>query len=82
MAQGEFDEGLQIQVPFDGARFASLSPAERAIAKDVVAGHDTATIARHRGVAVRTVANQLANLFHKLGVQSRRELVLVLVHRA
>jgi DNA-binding NarL/FixJ family response regulator len=51
-----------------------LTPAERQVALAVLAGLSNADIARMRGSSPRTVANQLAALFRKLGVHSRAEL--------
>jgi DNA-binding CsgD family transcriptional regulator len=51
-----------------------LSPSERDVAARVLAGESNAEIARARGVAVRTIANQIASIFRKLGVGSRAEL--------
>lgn len=51
-----------------------LSPGERDVAARIVAGESNAEIARARGVSVRTVANQVASIFRKLGVGSRAEL--------
>ena len=53
---------------------ASLTPAERAIVRLVIAGQSNKEIAAHRGVSVKTVANQLAAIYDKLGVCSRFEL--------
>jgi DNA-binding CsgD family transcriptional regulator len=52
----------------------NLTPAERQVALAALAGLSTADIARMRGSSPRTVANQLATLFRKLGVSSRAEL--------
>jgi DNA-binding CsgD family transcriptional regulator len=52
-----------------------LSAAERDVALRVIAGKSNAQIAAARGTAVRTVANQIASLFKKLGVGSRREII-------
>ena len=41
-----------------------------------IAGLSNAEIAKRRGVSVRTVANQIAAVLHKLGVVSRRELAV------
>lgn len=57
-------------LPIDG-----LSPAEQEIMAEVVRGRSDREIANRRGVAPRTVANQLRSVFRKLGVQSRVELV-------
>ncbi len=55
-----------------------LTGAERDVARLVARGMSNAAIAAQRGSSVRTVANQLASIFGKLGVFSRSELVLAL----
>jgi DNA-binding NarL/FixJ family response regulator len=55
-----------------------LSDAERAIVMGLVGGKRAAAIARERGTAPRTVSNQLANVYRKLGVCSRREVLALL----
>lgn len=55
---------------------ACLSPAEREVALLLLQGRDNASIARLRGTAVRTIANQVASIFAKLGVHSRSELAV------
>jgi DNA-binding NarL/FixJ family response regulator len=57
-------------VPLEG-----LTEAERQVARDVVGGFSNAQIALRRGTATRTVAKQVASIFGKLGVGSRRQLV-------
>jgi DNA-binding CsgD family transcriptional regulator len=51
-----------------------LTPAERQVVLAVLAGLSNAEVARLRGSSPRTVANQLATIFKKLGVRSRSEL--------
>ncbi len=51
-----------------------LTPSERQVALAVLAGLSNADIARMRGSSPRTVANQVAAIFRKLGVRSRAEL--------
>jgi len=51
-----------------------LTPAERAVAREVLEGHSNAEIARRRNSSPRTVVNQLAAVYRKLGVSSRAEL--------
>jgi DNA-binding CsgD family transcriptional regulator len=53
----------------------SLTAAERAVALLALRGLTNRDIARLRRVSTRTVANQLASVFRKMGVGSRRELV-------
>jgi DNA-binding NarL/FixJ family response regulator len=56
----------------------NLSAAERAITRAVLLGKSNDEIARERGRSVRTVANQVAAVFRKLGVGSRSELAAAL----
>lgn len=51
-----------------------LSDAEREVVRAVLAGMSNEEIAASRGTASRTIANQLASIFQKLGVSSRAEL--------
>jgi DNA-binding NarL/FixJ family response regulator len=53
-----------------------LSGSEAAIARDILAGRSNAEIARRRGTAIRTIANQIASIYRKVGVRSRLELGL------
>jgi DNA-binding NarL/FixJ family response regulator len=53
-----------------------LSPAEIAVAEDALAGLSNAQIAAKRRAAVRTIANQMASVYRKVGVRSRLELSL------
>jgi DNA-binding CsgD family transcriptional regulator len=56
----------------DGA--AALTPAERAVVALALADLSNRDIAARRGSAPRTVANQLAAAYAKLGISSRAEL--------
>jgi DNA-binding CsgD family transcriptional regulator len=51
-----------------------LSPSERDIVARVLRGQSNRAIAADRRTSPRTVANQLAAIYSKLGVRSRREL--------
>jgi len=51
-----------------------LSAAEREVALALLRGETNETIASVRNTSVRTVANQVASIFAKLGVNSRIEL--------
>jgi DNA-binding CsgD family transcriptional regulator len=57
------------------ADLSSLTSAEREVMGLVADGLSNVDIAKRRGTSVRTVANQLAAMFKKLGVGSRSELV-------
>lgn len=53
----------------------SLSEAERAIVTGILDGKRVLVIARERGTSPRTVGHQIDNIYKKLGVSSRRELL-------
>ena len=57
---------------------ARLSDAEREVAMCLLGGMRRAVIAHERGTSPRTVANQIASIYHKLGISSHRELVVQL----
>jgi DNA-binding CsgD family transcriptional regulator len=52
-----------------------LTPVEHQIIDALLAGRRNADIARERGTSTRTIANQVASIYRKLGVRSRAELV-------
>lgn len=54
---------------------SSLTPAERAVFDLLLQGASNAAIARARTASVRTIANQVAAIFDKLGVGSRYEVI-------
>jgi DNA-binding NarL/FixJ family response regulator len=54
---------------------ATLTSTEQAIFSALLSGQSKQQIAASRGRAVRTIANQVAAIFQKLGVGSRVELV-------
>jgi DNA-binding NarL/FixJ family response regulator len=56
-----------------------LTPAERTVVERLLLGESYRRIAAHRGVSVRTVANQLSYLYVKFGASSRTELVAALL---
>ena len=56
------------------ANWEQLTGAELAVATALVEGGSNQQIAIARGSSVRTVANQVASIFRKLGVRSRGEL--------
>lgn len=75
------DEDVVIlRMPIRGADLnARLTPAEIEVVELACAGLSNAEIARRRGCAQRTIANQLASVFRKLSVGSRHELIALLV---
>jgi DNA-binding CsgD family transcriptional regulator len=56
----------------------SLTKTEQQIAERAARGESNAQIARARKTSPRTVANQLARIYEKLGVRSRVELAVLL----
>ena len=63
---------LSFTLPGDNA--ISLSSAESDVARHILAGRSNSEIAVLRRCSTRTVANQVASLYRKLGVRSRLEL--------
>jgi DNA-binding NarL/FixJ family response regulator len=55
----------------------SLTSAEKDVAADILAGLANGAIGKKRGSSVRTVVNQVASIFKKIGAHSRLELSLV-----
>ncbi|MCA9599922.1 MAG: helix-turn-helix transcriptional regulator [Myxococcales bacterium] len=53
---------------------AALSPAEREVVRLALGGFGNGEIAELRQTSLRTVANQLASAYKKLGVSGRSEL--------
>lgn len=73
---------LSLATERETPRLDELTPAEREVALLASAGASNAEIAKARRSAVRTVANQIASIFKKLGVGSRVELAILLESRA
>jgi DNA-binding CsgD family transcriptional regulator len=68
-----------IRVPRpDTALAAWLAPAEHAVIALLTEGQSYAEIARARNTSIRTVANQVASGFRRLGVSGRAELLCLL----
>lgn len=65
-----------VSVPLESsATRVPLTEAESDIVRHILRGESNKTIAIKRGTAVRTVANQIAAIYQKLGIASRAELV-------
>jgi DNA-binding CsgD family transcriptional regulator len=72
----EGDDMAVLSFPLSGVALPEcLSAAERDVALGVIAGKSNAQIAAARGTSARTVANQVASLFEKLGVRSRQQII-------
>jgi DNA-binding NarL/FixJ family response regulator len=72
------DELLVVSYPIRRPpAFARLNRAELEVIEAVLEGTPQRLIAKRRNVAVRTVTNQLARAYKKLGVGSAREVVLL-----
>ena len=65
----------------DNELAARLTPAEFAVTRLLVEGKSYAQMAFLRRTSTRTVANQLAAAFHRLGVSGRAELLCLLASR-
>jgi len=59
----------------EGGLAPILPPAEFAVVRGLLEGRNYLEIAAHRGTSTRTVANQLAAAFRKLGVSGRGSLL-------
>jgi DNA-binding CsgD family transcriptional regulator len=59
----------------------SLSPAEYAVTRLLIEGKSYQEMAKLRRTSKRTVANQLASAFHRLGISGRAELLCLLAKR-
>jgi DNA-binding CsgD family transcriptional regulator len=55
--------------------FAKLTGAEIDVAERLIAGARVRDVARERGVSERTASNQLGQIYAKLGIHSRHELL-------
>jgi DNA-binding NarL/FixJ family response regulator len=64
---------ISVEVPARSLR-ARLSRSEWEVARLAIEGHTHVEIAQARGTSVRTIANQLAAVFEKLGTFGRAEL--------
>jgi DNA-binding CsgD family transcriptional regulator len=65
---------FELAAPGNCSRVKGITAAERVVLGLAAAGLSNAQIAARRGVSPRTVANQIASAFRKLGVRSRLEL--------
>jgi DNA-binding CsgD family transcriptional regulator len=65
----------------DNALSARLSPAEFAVTRLLIEGRSYVEAARMRQTSKRTVANQLASAFHRLGISGRAELLCLLAQQ-
>lgn len=66
-----------VEFSLPGEQLASdrrLTPAEREVVRLMLQGKSNVEIATTRGTTVRTVANQVARVFDKLGVRGRLQL--------
>lgn len=70
------DKLVVMSLPTEGSGSAigKLTAAEREVVQLAIKGLTNAEIAHRRGASARTVANQLASVYRKLGVASRADL--------
>lgn len=72
-------DGVEYQVVSapraEGCLRAVLSDAEFKVVRALIEGHSHVEIAKERGTSRRTIANQLATAFRRIGVSSRGELL-------
>lgn len=65
-----------VAFPRPDSELPAVPPAELSVLRYLVEGMTHSEIARRRGTAIRTVANQLASVFRRFRVSGRRELIL------
>jgi DNA-binding NarL/FixJ family response regulator len=65
-----------VAFPRPDSELPTVPPAELSVLRCLVEGMTHSEIARRRGTAIRTVANQLASVFSRFRVSGRRELIL------
>lgn len=71
-----FEDHVVISVPLSRpAVFAELTRSELEVAEGILAGGTMRELALGRKVSPRTIAQQVATVYRKLGVASRHELV-------
>ena len=70
----EGQEFIAISVPLEPANRITLTPAQIEVARAIIRGDSNAAIARARGTSVHTVANQVASILRRLGVESRAQI--------
>ena len=73
----EDGEVMVLSFSIDRGAANALTVAENEVVAHLLAERSNAEIARLRGCSQRTVANQVASLFAKLGVRSRLELLVL-----
>ena len=73
---------VRLAVPLLPPLPANLTTAEREVVALIINGKSNAEIAKARGVALRTVANQVASILRKLDVGSRSSLLALLTRPA
>ena len=66
---------LEQPAPKDG--LAALSPRQREIASQAIAGRDDKTIAAALGISEHTVGNHLRAIYARLGVRKRSQLLML-----
>ena len=89
---GRLDSGRAAEFQYAGASYRALcvpspytvfdrclSPAEKAVMRMRLEGKSHAEIAARRRTSRRTVANQVATAFHRLGVSCRSDLMELLI---
>ena len=74
-----FEHGTEVVLVLSYAQLrapktSSLTRAEEDVTRLLLSGRSNASIAEQRKTSIRTVCNQVASIFKKLGVSSRLEL--------
>ncbi len=63
--------GLQVLGTRESKLIAVITPRERVIIEQILAGHTNAAIAKHFSISERTVKTHMTHIFDKLGIENR-----------
>jgi DNA-binding NarL/FixJ family response regulator len=64
----------------EGGEDFGLTRREKQVIVFVIAGYSKKDIAQKLGVSTQTIKDDVANIFDKLGVSNRLELILFVIH--
>lgn len=73
------DGSVQVLGPgSNGPLWDRLTRSEREVVREVLSGSDAAEVARRRNVSMKTISNQLGQVYARFGVRGRTELAALL----
>lgn len=72
----EMPPGVQLLFTDFSSRVQTLTPMERTVLQYYIEGHDTVEIANLAFISINTVKKHNTNIYRKLGITTREELML------